>query len=166
MAKKVYRSLFDSDEVYEVEELTDEPEISTSGVAAVKTDGCGGPAAGAPVHTVDECWDAIEKLTKKVDDALFGGKSNVKDGNEPATEMKVEPQKVEIDKSNPVNAQDADPEEKDAPEDSDKDDDSKASKEVKDTYAAFTRISGGQKVDPATATQIAFQKRYEKVANK
>ena len=162
MGKKVYRSLFDSDDVYEVEELTDEPTISTSGVATVKTDdGCGG---GSATHTVDECWDAIEKLTKKVDDALFGGKSKVKDGNEPATEMKVEPQKIEIDKTNPVNAQDADPEDdtKKPAEEGGED----ANKEVKDAYAAFTRIAGSKKVDPATATQVAFQKRYERVANK
>ena len=165
MAKKLYRSLFDSDDVFEVEELTDEPEISTSGIAQVKTDECGDPKAATATHTVDECWDAIEKLTKKVDDALFGGKSNVKDGNEPATEMKVEPQKVEIDKSNPVNAQDADPSEEDKDKKSE-DGGTEASKEVKDTYAAFAQISDNKKVDPAVATQIAFQKRYEKVANK
>lgn len=160
MPKKVYRSLFDADDVYEVEELTDNPDISESGVARVKTEDAsvkkdeGGP-------TLEGCWDAIKDLSAKFDAAFgtggSGGKPKIKDGNEPATDMEVEPLKQEIDGSKPVNAQDAD----------DKDEDGKeTSKDVKDAYSGFTRVGEKKVMDTATATQVAFQSRYDKVANK
>ena len=152
MAKKVYRSLFDNDDVYEVEELTDNPDISTSGIAAVKTEDAGGPGAGAG-HTIEECWDAIQQIRDMLKDS-----KGVKDGNEPAAENKVEPLKMEIDKTNPVNAQDANGDEDE--------EDKETSKEVKDAYSGFTRVGEKKKVDPAVATQVAFQSRYDSVGNK
>ena len=149
MAKKVYRSLFDSDDVYDVDELTDNPDISTSGVAAVKAEDAGEPGVGA--HTVEECWDAIQEIRDML-------KKGVKDGNEPAAENKVEPLNVEIDNAKQVNAQDDDGEE-----------DNKevgASKGVKDAYSSFTRVGEKKVVDVATATQVAFQSRYDGVGNK
>lgn len=166
MPKKVYRSLFDADDVYEVEELTDNPDISESGVAKVKTeDAKSKKDEGGP--TLEGCWDAIKDLSAKFD-AVFGtggsaGKPKIKDGNEPATGMEVEPLKQEIDGSKPVNAQDADG----ADDEEDKDEDSKVtSKDVKDAYSGFTRVGEKKVMDTATATQVAFQSRYDKVANK
>lgn len=211
MPKKVYRSLFDADDVYEVEELTDNPDISESGVAKVKKDE-GGP-------TLEGCWDAIKKLSEKFDVAF--GTPKIKDGNEPATWMEVEPLKQEIDGSKPVNAQDArdayavflgggtpyvcfanseasarkfaeesegdgsratkviklvkntrdydyyvgDP--RSVPiADADGANDKETSKDVKDAYSGFTRVGEKKVMDTATATQVAFQSRYDKVANK
>lgn len=156
MPKKVYRSLFDADDVYEVEELTDNPDISTSGIAEVKTEDAGGPAAG---HTIEECWDAIQGIKDSLE--KLTAKSKVKDGNEPATEMKVEEQEIDIDSSKPVNANDSDDEDEEEEEV-----EVKASKDVKDAYSPFTRAGAAKKADPAVATQVAFQKRYDSVANK
>lgn len=158
MTKKVYRSLFDADDIYEVEELTDNPDISESGVAKVKTkDAKSKKDEGGP--TLEGCWDAIKDLSAKFDAAFGTGKPKIKDGNEPATGMEVEPLKQEIDGSKPVNAQDAD--------DEDKDEDGKeTSKDVKDAYSGFTRVGDKKIADTATATQVAFQSRYDKVANK
>lgn len=169
MPKKVYRSLFDADDVYEVEELTDHPDISESGIAAVKTeDAKSKKDEGGP--TLEGCWDAIKDLSAKFD-AAFGtggsaGKPKIKDGNEPATGMEVEPLKMEIDKSEPINAQDSDDEDVDKDDEGEDKDGEKASKDVKDAYSGFTRVGEKKVMDTATATQVAFQSRYDKVANK
>lgn len=144
MGKKVYRSLFDSDDVFEVEELTDEPAPTNPAEPA------GG--AGNPVHTVDECWDAIEQLTKKVDDALCGG-NRVKDGEDPDNSTKGKEGETT------VKATDEDPDADDKSGDD-------ASKDVKDSYSVFAKVGDSKKLDPAVGAQIAFQERYEKVANK
>lgn len=165
MPRTVYRSLFDADDVYEVEELKDNPDISESGVAAVKTeDAKFKKDEGEP--TIQDCWNAIKDLSAKFD-AAFGtggsdGKPKLEDGNEPATGMEVEPVEAEIDKSKPVNVQDSD----DGDEEREGKDRDKASKDVKDAYSGFTRVGEKKVMDTVTATQIAFQSRYDKVANK
>lgn len=169
MPRTVYRSLFDADDVYEVEELQDNPDISESGVAAVKTeDAKFKKDEGEP--TIQDCWNAIKDLSAKFD-AAFGtggsdGKPKLKDGNEPATGMEVEPVEAEIDKSKPVNAQDSDDGDEDRDDESEGKDRDKASKDVKDAYSGFTRVGEKKVMDTVTATQIAFQSRYDKVANK
>lgn len=156
--KKVYRSLFDSDDVFEVEELTDNPEVSTEGIAEVKKDEDGTKTT----HTIDECWNAIQEIKA----SLAGGK--VKDANEPATPDKVEPQKVDIDKSKAVNATDGFDEDDPTKvgDESKEDEEDDTTKGVKDSYSAFTRVGEKKKVDPAVATQVAFQSRYDRIANK
>ena len=80
--------------------------------------------------------------------------------------MEVEPLKMEIDKSKPVNAQDSDDEDVDKDDEGEDKDGEKASKDVKDAYSGFTRVGEKKVMDTATATQVAFQSRYDKVANK
>lgn len=167
--KKIYRSLFDSDDVYEVEEITDNPDESTDGIAGVKTsDECGGKEP-----TVQDCMKAIMGLYDALGIDPKNGKKKVKDGNEPQTETKVTEQKVEIDKSKPVNPQDSDDEDEDEADvkdadDEENDEDDKGDKSsVKDSYSVFARVGEGDKTaDIMTATQVAFQKRYDSVANK
>lgn len=162
--KKLYRSLFDSDEVYEVEEISDDTEISTEDIAEVKhdEDGC---AEKKEAHTIEDCWNAIQKLT----DAVFSNKEEKKEevkDDEPAEANKVEPQKVDIDKSKSVN--DEEVEEEEVVEDSKPEDeeDEGEKKEVKDAYSKFAKVTDSKLEDLQTATQIAFQNRYNKVANK
>lgn len=167
MSKKIYRSLFDSDDVYEVEEISDDTEVSTEGIAEVKhdEDGC---ESKKEEHTIEDCWNAIQKLQ----DTLISKKEKeeVKD-DEPATEIKVEEQKANIDKSKSVNDDDEEEkvEEEEVVEDSeDKEDDKKDEdrKDVKDSYAAFANVRASKSEDLQAATQVAFQNRYNKVANK
>lgn len=73
---------------------------------------------------------------------------------------------AEIDKSKPVNAQDSDDGDEDKDDESEGKDRDKASKDVKDAYSGFTRVGEKKVMDTVTATQIAFQSRYDKVANK
>lgn len=156
MPKKVYRSLFDSDDVFEVEELTDDPEISTDDIVEVNT-----KDADEDAPTLAKCWDAIKSLNAKMD-AMMSGKK-VKDGNEPAEEMKVTKVDPEIDNGKLVNAQDSEDEEVDK---SEEDEEKKEDKEVKDSYSVFARAGKEKVVDTATATQLAFQSRYDKCGNK
>ena len=159
MKKKIYRSLFDSDEVYEVEEITDNPEVSTDNISPVKQDdGC----AVENGHTIEDCWNAIQKLS----DAIFNKSKKEVDDNEPANTNEVTPQKVEIDKSKSVN-DDEEVEEEEIVEDADEsEEDKKSEKEVKDAYSKFAKVSDSVKQDPILATQVAFQSRYNNVANK
>lgn len=164
--KKVYRSLFDSDEVYEVEEITDNPEISTEEIAEVKQDNDG--CESKKEHTVEDCWNAIMKLQ----DALISKKEEkeeVKD-DEPAVESKVEAQKANIDKSKSVNDEEEEKvEEEEVVEDSEDEEDDKKDedrKDVKDSYAVFASVRDSKCEDLQAATQVAFQNRYNKVANK
>lgn len=162
--KKVYRSLFDSDDVYEVEELTDNPEISTENIAPVKQDDGEVPAG----HTIEDCWDAIQKLT----DIVMKSSKGVKD-DEPAVTNEVTPQAVDIDKSKPVTDEDEDEVNEDEEvedcgvkyTDSDGECENE-DKSVKDSYSRFAGVKDSVKKDPIRATQIAFQHRYDKVANK
>lgn len=165
MGKKVYRSLFDSEDVFEVEELTDDPEVSTEGIATVKKD-----ASGEPVqHTVEDCWDAIQKIADAVGCKLGKG---VTDANEPGESTKVTKQNPTIDTKKDSEEGEEDDETKnkkvgDAEEGEEGEEDDKgAAKDVKDAYKPFTSVGEKKKVDTAVATQVAFQHRYDAVANK
>lgn len=156
MAKKVYRSLFDSDDVYEVEEINDDPSKSTSGIAEVRKDEDG------TEPTLKDCWNAIQKLGDAVAELAGKGKEK-KDANEPAEENKAKEGGSDIDKSKPVNAQDAD----DGDGDEEKDNGEEDGKEVKDSYKAFTSVgSKSDKEAQVTAVQVAFQSRYDNIGNK
>lgn len=153
MPKKVYRSLFDNNDVYEVEELTDKPAVSTEGVAGVKKD-------DAEEVTMKQLLDALNEIKgllteKKVGDAEKV--AGVGEGNAPAVEANVT-------KVNPVIDEAA--ESKEAEEKSKEKDEKGAEKEVKDAYSQFSVVSGVKKEDPSVSTQVAFQKRYNNVANK
>lgn len=145
MPKKVYRSLFDSDDVYEVEELADNPEISTKGVAEVKADDAG-------EVTMKQLFDILTDIKgllsdKKVGDANEEGAPS----NAPAEEAKVSEAEPVIDE---------------AGEEGEEEDDTKKDKKgVKDSYSGFSRVGEAKKVDAVASTQVAFQNRYAKIAN-
>lgn len=153
MTKKVYRSLFDSDDVYEVEQLTDTPDISTAGVAKV--------ADAEP--TLQNILDAINGLR----DAIRG---KVVD-NEPGEGNKVVNPNLEVDGTKAVNDGGEKSGEGEAVavegEKAESDEEGKeASKEVKDSYSGFANSGKTVVKDHVGKTQIAFQNRYAKVANK
>ena len=143
MSKKIYRSLFDSEDVYEVEELTDNPEVSTEGIATVKKD--------EGEITNKQLYDLICEIRD-----LF--KKPVTD-NEPAIENEVAPLKQEIDKTAPVTTNDEDETEKVGEEE-------KTSKEVTDSYSKFATGVVNKDKDSVVTAQVSFQNRYNKVANK
>jgi hypothetical protein len=142
MSKKIYRSLFDSEDVYEVEELTDNPEVSTEGIATVKKD--------EGEITNKQLYDLICEIRD-----LF--KKPVTD-NEPAIENEVAPLKQEIDKTAPVTTNDEDETEKVEEEE-------KTSKEVTDSYSKFATGVVNKDKDSVVTAQVSFQNRYNKVAN-
>lgn len=142
MSKKIYRSLFDSEDVYEVEELTDNPEVSTEGIATVKKD--------EGEITNKQLYDLICEIRD-----LF--KKPVTD-NEPAIENEVAPLKQEIDKTAPVTTNDEDETEKVGEEE-------KTSKEVTDSYSKFATGVVNKDKDSVVTAQVSFQNRYNKVAN-
>jgi len=143
MSKKIYRSLFDSEDVYEVEELTDNPEVSTEGIATVKKD--------EGEITNKQLYDLICEIRD-----LF--KKPVTD-NEPAIENEVAPLKQEIDKTAPVTTNDENETEKVVEEE-------KTSKEVTDSYSKFATGVVNKDKDSVVTAQVSFQNRYNKVANK
>jgi len=137
---KVYRSLFDSDDVFEVEELTDTTETESKKIKQDEGE-----------ITNKQIWDLLCEMR----DTLCA--KPVTD-NEPAENNSVSPVKQEIDKEEPVTTNDEYESEKVENEE-------EASREVKDTYSKFAnnlvnKDSGG------VSTQVAFQNRYAKVANK
>lgn len=171
MKKKLFRNLFDSDDVYEVEEITDDPDISTSGIAQVKKDESGAATGESEKEpTIKDCWDAIKKIADAVGCSLSG--ETKKDSNEPAEGNKVTTKGPDVDKSKSVTTNDSDDEDDETKkvEDEDGTDDTKGedekTKEVKDAYSAFARAGEKGKQDIAQATQVAFQHRYDAVANK
>lgn len=162
--KKVYRSLFDSDEVYEVTELTDDPEVSSDGVASVKKDSDPEPTKG---HTIEDCWGAIQKIADAVGCKLDGedkGKKGVTDANSPAEGNEVTKQNPTLDSEDDEDGEEDDKSKKVS--DSEDEDDPKAPQEVKDAYKGFTSVGEKKKFDIKAATQVAFQNRYNAVANK
>ena len=167
MGKKIYRSLFDSPDVFEVEELSDEPDTNVQcggeqdNIAKVK-------ASDADEETVSNAQ--LRDLLKDILEAIKG-KKEVSDsdqdpntggstkGCEPAGEMKVESVDPIIDED----GADEDDEEKKVKVETE----TKTEKEVKDAYSNFTKVSGiKDSADLVTSTQVAFQNRYNKVANK
>lgn len=150
MSKKIYRSLFDSDDVYEVEELTDNPEVSTKGIATVKQDE--GEITNKQIY--DLLCEIRDVLNKPIAD------------NDPAVKTTVEPLKQEIDETAPATTNDEDgtkePENKEFKK---VEEEEKTSKEVTDSYAKFAGKTVNQDSDNV-AVQVAFQNRYAKVANK
>lgn len=145
MSKKIYRSLFDSDDVFEVEELTDETVEEVEATDADE-DNVSNRQLLDILKDILEAVKGGSKVTDSDQNENTGGSTK---GCEPAGEMKVEPAKTVIDE---------DDEEKVEVE---------AEKEVKDAYSQFTRV--GAVKDSANfiqSTQVAFQNRYNKVANK
>jgi len=142
MSKKIYRSLFDSEDVYEVEELTDNPEVSTEGIATVKKDE--GEITNKQLY---DLFCEIRDLFKKP----------VTD-NEPAIENEVAPLKQGIDKTAPVTTNDENETEKVGEEE-------KTSKEVTDSYSKFATGVVNKDKDSVVTAQVSFQNRYNKVAN-
>ncbi len=157
MSKKVYRSLFDSDDVYEVEQLTDTPDISTEGVAKV--------ADAEP--TLRNVLDAINGLR----DAIRGKLAD----KEPGDGNKVIDPDLEVDGTKAVNDEDGESGEgkpfeaggkKAEGKEEGKEGGKEASKDVKDSYSGFANSGKNVVKDQIGETQIAFQNRYNNVANK
>lgn len=142
MSKKIYRSLFDSEDVYEVEELTDNPDVSTEGIATVKKD--------EGEITNKQLYDLMCEIRD-----LF--KKPVTD-NEPAIENEVAPLEQEIDKTAPVTTNDENETEKVGEEE-------KTSKAVTDSYSKFATGVVNKDKDSVVTAQVSFQNRYNKVAN-
>lgn len=164
--KKVYRSLFDSDEVFEVEELTDNPEVSTEGIQAVKTEDRG-ITLDKVYDMLSEVRDLLRKPKADSEPAVNENTGGSTGGNAPAEENKVERVEPVIDKKAKAKDNEAKEEPATTEEASKVESEPEGTaNDVKDSYSAFTRVGETKKQDTITATQIAFQNRYAKVANK
>lgn len=143
MAKKrIYRSLFDADEIYEVEELTDNPEVSTEGIAKVKQD--------ETEISNKQLWDLLCEVKDLLNGKPIGD-------NEPEAENKVKPVNPEIDNEEVVTTND---------EEEIKKVEEENERSVKDSYSKFAKDTGAKVDKGITPVKVAFQKRYDAVANK
>lgn len=167
MSKRIYRSLFDSDDVFEVEEVKDNPDISTEGVAATKQDS--GEEVKEEKFTLEDCGKAIKALKDEFTE--FKKQFEKKDNIEPAGGDKVTKQEPVIDGDDEIVEEGAQTEDafceecgKEVGDEEPKEGDT--AQAVKDAYSKFTKVNDSKSADPRVATQVAFQKRYDSVANK